>query len=120
LPDPPARSSTRSKHIPSCPQQINRLGSLTPLHFAAWCGSVSVDFIDFDDCVVFVVVVVVVVVDVVATTAAADGDDDDDDDDVVVGSACVGDGSDFDDHYFSGEDLLFPSCFSLCMQEWLC
>ena len=36
LPDPPARSSARSKHIPSCPDRIGRLGSMTALHIAAW------------------------------------------------------------------------------------
>jgi hypothetical protein len=38
LAPPPARTSTRSKHIPSCPDRLHRLGSLTPLHIAAWYG----------------------------------------------------------------------------------
>ena len=42
LPDPPARSSFRAKHIPSCPDRINRLGSLTPLHIAAWYDDAGV------------------------------------------------------------------------------
>jgi hypothetical protein len=36
LPPPPERASIRSKYVPSCPERIGQLGSLTPLHIAAW------------------------------------------------------------------------------------